>query len=185
MPWIALLDWLQANWLGFLTLLVVGFGAVTSWRLLRRSKRDVTPRVYFAPGDGGFRAKIDVRQEGVEASPFTVHLLVVNLGGSKLKNGKLTLTLPGGLEAVESPGWEEDTPNALVRGGSAVACSLPKIGRNERKRVAPLTVHDSGLRREAGSHSISYRVRWEVWSGNEGLGSNDLTIRFTIDPPPG
>lgn len=183
MTWSAVLEWLLANWLGLLTLAVVAFGAVTSWRHFRRSAKDVTPEVAFAPDGGPLRGKIKIEQNKVEAEPFTVELAVVNLGGSELKKGKLTVTLPGMLEAVDSPGWEEDVPNALVRDGSAVAHELPTIDRNERHDAPPLTIHHSGFRREAGRHSRTDRLRWEVWSGSEGLGSDDLEIKFTLSPP--
>lgn len=183
-PWSAILDWLQSNWLGLVTLGVVAFGAVTSWLHFRRSKRDVTPQVQFArEGKATDTPRLDVGQVGKEASPFRLRFAVVNLGGSRLKNGRLTITLPGGLKALDSDGWESDVPNALVAGGSAVAHELPKLGRNERHETPPLTVHHPDLRREGGSYSRGYRLRWEVWSGQEGLGSDDLKVRFKIDAP--
>lgn len=184
MTWNAILDWILANWLGLLTLAVVTVGAVVSWLHFRRSKRDVTPRVGFAPDGGALRRQIKVEQSGVEAEPFTVELAVVNLGGSKLKNARLTVTLPGILEAIDSPGWDQDVPNALVGDGSAVAHKLPTMGRNQRYDAPPLTAHHSGLQREGGSYSRTDRLRWEVWSGTEGLGSDDLAIDFTLSPTP-
>lgn len=182
----AILDFLQANWLGLLTLAVVAFGAVTSWRHFRRSKRDVTPRVFFLGEDGNRRGKIKVEHQGEWASPFTVELAVVNVGGSKLKRGKITVTLSHGLQAVESdsPGWQEDTSNALVRDASAVSHRLPTIGRNDCVPLPPLTVHEPDLRRPAGLHSARYKLRWQVWKGREGLGSNDLKIKYRLTPAP-
>lgn len=163
MPWSAILDWLQSNWLGVVTLAVVGFGAVTSWRHFRRSKRDVTPRVFFRDEEGGRREKIEVEHRGESASPFTVDLVVANVGGSKLKRGKLTLTLSHGLQAVDSPGWEEGTPNALVRDASAVSHSLPTIGRNDR--VHPTPAHPS----RTGPASARWPSRHELQVAVGGL----------------
>lgn len=184
MDWAAIIDWLQSNSLGLLTFAVVTFGAIISWLHFRRSKRDVTPRVFFRDEEGGRREKIEVEHRGESASPFTVDLVVANVGGSKLKRGKLTLTLSHGLQAVDSPGWEEGTPNALVRDASAVSHSLPTVGRNDRVHLPPLTLHEPDLRRPAGPHGASYRLRWEVWKGREGLGSDDLKIDYRLMPNP-
>lgn len=184
MTWSAVLDWLSANALGVATFAVVAFGAFVSWLHFRRSKRDVTPRVFLLGERGNRREKVTVEHRGDSASPFTVELEVVNVGGSKLKRGKLTLTLSHGLQAVESPGWEEDTPNALVRDASAVSHRLPTIGRNDRYRPPPLTLHEPELRRPAGSHRKGYKLRWEVWKGREGLGSDDLKISYRLEAPP-
>lgn len=185
MPWTAILDWLQSNWLGLVTLAVVAFGAFTSWLHFRRSKRDVTPRVFLLDEEENRRQEVKVEHTGDSASPFTVDLVVVNVGGSKLKRGKLTLTLSHGLQVVDSPGWEEDTPNALVREASAVSYDLPTIGRNDRVQLPPLTLHEPDLVRPAGHHRKGYKLRWEVWKGREGLGSNDLKVSYSLKAPPG
>lgn len=179
-----MVDFLSANWLGLLTLAVVAFGAVTSWLHFRRSKWDVTPKVFLLDEEGNRQKRIEVEHRGDSANPFTVKLVVVNVGGSKLKRGKLTLTLSHGLQAVDSPDWEKDTPNALVREASAVSYRLPTIGRNDRVRLPPLTLHEPELRRPAGSHRKGYKLRWEVWKGREGLGSDDLQVDYSLMPAP-
>lgn len=177
MPWGEVLDWLQANWLGLLTLVVVSFGAFTTWRHFRRSTRDVTPQVYFLTEEDRISEVSKVHQRGDSPSCFPLRIAVVNLGGSDLKHGTLTVTLEARLEALDSPGWEDDQPNALIEEGTAVRHDLPTIGRNDRASLSPLFVTISEPPHQG---SGTYRVRWEVWSGDEGLGSADLELRYRL-----
>lgn len=118
-------------------------------------------QIFLLDQDGTCRRKIKVEQQRDSASRITIDVSGVNVGGSKLMRRRLTLTLTlcQGLQAVEPPGWEEDTPNALVREASAVSHGLPTAGRNDRCQPPPLTLHEPEVRREAGSHRKGYNLR--------------------------
>lgn len=192
MPWGEILDWLQSNWLGLLTLFIVAYGTYLSRRLLRRSERDVSLQAHLIDDDGRLVPHIDVVQVGEKLKPFQVQLVVVNSGGSEFTDGRLTLTLPGKVEIVDAPEWEEDRANVLystkVGTGHAVACEISSVGRNERTRLPYLNLNLPDFSPdweeplgEKGETRI--RLRWEVWSGEEGMGSDDLWVRIRLDRP--
>ena len=169
------------NWLGALTFAAAVIAAWAAIRQLQLFKRDVSIGAYWIECGRGVRQELKVEQFGETAEPFKLHLGAYNLGGSRSKKGRFTVTLSNTWRVVDAPEWNPDVANAELPGEcEAIETELPRLRRNKPKQLPPFWVQPRNPELEGSSRTITGTARWEAWIDGRGANSDDLRLKLTL-----
>lgn len=176
--------WLSQNWLAVLTFVVAATAAWAAIRQLQLFKRDVSIAANWSECGPGVRQEIKFEQAGQKAEPVKLALEVLNVGGTRSKKGRLTVTLSDLWQVVNAPDWTEDIPNAEMRGDcQAIATELPRLRRNEKKQLPPFWAQPRDPELEGASRTFIGTARWEAWINDRGANSDDLKFKLMLRRP--